>query len=50
MCVCSLCYIVPDNSTVLQSAQDNNLNVLTEHKVTWATHKAVQAAVTDWFP
>ena len=38
MCVCSLCYNVP---TIVQSAQDINWYVLTEHKVTWATYKAV---------
>ena len=33
MCVCSLCYIVPGSSTIVQSAQDINWDVLTEHKV-----------------
>jgi hypothetical protein len=41
MCVCSLCYIVPASSTNVQSAQDMNWDVLTEHIVTWATYKAV---------
>ena len=41
MCVCSLCYIVPGNITIVEAAPDINWDVLTEQNVTWATYKDV---------
>ena len=38
-CVCSLCYIVPGSSIIVQSALDINWDVLTEHKMTWAGYQ-----------
>jgi hypothetical protein len=38
-CVCSLCYIIPSSSKIVQFALDINWDVLTEHKMKWAGHQ-----------